>query len=193
MEKYITLAQPSEGNYRERGSKFLAFAYPVENETMVKTYLQQLKKKYPDAAHHCYAYIYGYDPIQIKANDDGEPAHSAGTPILNQLKAQQLHNVLVVVVRYFGGVKLGVSGLIQAYKTATIEALEAATLLEKQVEHLFEMQFAYEKMNDIMKVVKQYQLTILTQESDIFACKIALKIPQKYYEEAVSLLSKAAL
>src|SRR5690606_7725476 len=120
---YRTIAQPAEGLYKEKGSKFIALAYPVYTEEEIKDRLAELRKKYYDARHHCYAYMLGADKSRYRANDDGEPNHSAGDPILGQIRSADLSNVLVVVVRYFGGTKLGVSGLITAYKTATADAL----------------------------------------------------------------------
>src|SRR3954468_18127958 len=130
---YRTLQAPVGGTYKEKGSKFLAFAYPVENEQDVKEKIELLKKTHFDARHHCFAYVLGPDKTKYRAFDDGEPNHSAGDPILGQIRSRNLTNVLVVVIRYFGGVKLGVGGLISAYRTAAEEALTKATIREKEV------------------------------------------------------------
>jgi uncharacterized YigZ family protein len=130
---YRTIQAPTEGIYKEKGSKFLAFAYPVETEADVKGHLERIKKEYFDARHHCFAYMLGADRKKFRAFDDGEPNHSAGDPILGQIRSKNITNVLVIVVRYFGGTKLGVGGLISAYKTAAEDALNRAAVIEKEV------------------------------------------------------------
>jgi uncharacterized YigZ family protein len=157
------LTTPAEGLYKEKGSKFLAFAYPVQSEDEVKNCLEALRKEYFDARHHCYAYILGYQSENTRANDDGEPNNSAGVPILGQIRAKNLTNTLVVVVRYFGGTKLGVGGLIQAYKTATAEALNNAQIIEKQILTKLHIFFAYPQMNLVMRLVKDFSLDIISQ------------------------------
>jgi uncharacterized YigZ family protein len=164
---YYTLAQASEATHKDKGSKFMAFAYPADNEAVIKDYLQQLRKKYFDATHHCYAYIWGEKSENYRANDDGEPNNSAGMPILGQIRARNLTNVLVVVVRYFGGTKLGVSGLIQAYKTASAEVLDNATTIEKHSLEQFRVQFEYAQMNSIMKILKELEANIDEQTLDL--------------------------
>lgn len=163
VTSFLTLANASTGLYKEKGSKFFAFAYPVTSEEEVKTYLASLRKEYFDARHHCYAWILGADKGKIRANDDGEPNHSAGDPILGQIRSKGLTNVLVVVVRYFGGTKLGVGGLITAYKTAAENTLQAATIVEIQVMKDVVLQFPYESTNEIMRLVKEFDLTVLKQ------------------------------
>jgi len=164
IDSFQTIAERSEGFYKEKGSKFIGIAIPVESEIEVKERLEEVRKQYYDARHHCYAYILGQHGEQTRANDDGEPGHSAGDPILGQIKSKELTNALVVVVRYFGGTKLGVSGLITAYKTAAFEALNTNTIQQVGIVDRIEFQFAYEQMNDVMKLVKDFDLKIKSQD-----------------------------
>ncbi|MEQ9424922.1 MAG: YigZ family protein [Cyclobacteriaceae bacterium] len=163
MEYYYTIAAPSEGTYKEKGSRFLAFAFPVESEEDVKDQLDGLRKQFYDARHHCYAYILEPDASKYRANDDGEPNHSAGDPILGQIRSQKLTNVLVVVVRYFGGTKLGVSGLINAYKTAAQNAINGAKRLKIIIREPIQIDFPYEKTSVVMRLVDEYQIIIKNQ------------------------------
>ena len=163
-DTFLTLKNPIEGEYKEKGSKFLAFAFQVRTEEEVKERLDELRRKYYDARHHCYAYQLGQNGELWRANDDGEPNHSAGTPILNQIKSFNVTDILVVVIRYFGGTKLGVSGLINAYKTATQEALQNGEIEEKIITKILSFSFNYLGMNDVMKLIKDYDLEILNQE-----------------------------
>lgn len=160
---YYTIQSPTEGIYKEKGSKFIAFAYPVESETEVKTKLDFLKKEYFDARHHCFAYILQPDKKKLRAFDDGEPNHTAGDPILGQIRSRNITNVLVVVVRYFGGVKLGVGGLINAYKTAAEDALDKAVLIEKNILGILTIRYDYNATPEVMRLVKQFELTIKNQ------------------------------
>lgn len=162
-DSYLTIEHDSEGFYKEKGSKFIAFACPVQSEEEIRAKLEALRKEYYDARHHCYGYIYGNDGAHFRANDDGEPGHSAGDPILGQIKSRELTNTLVVVIRYFGGTKLGVSGLIGAYKTAAAEALEANTIIKREITEKLQFNFPYEEMNAVMKLVKDLSLKILNQ------------------------------
>ncbi len=164
QDTYLTVARQSEAIYKEKKSQFLAFAYPAQTEEQVKDWLQTLRKKYYDARHHCYAYVLGENKETFRANDDGEPNHSAGDPILGQIRARNITQVLVVVVRYFGGVKLGVGGLVQAYKTAASEALDQADIVEKVMTCPLQVQFDYVRLNEVMKVVKEYELELLDQQ-----------------------------
>ncbi|QHL87305.1 YigZ family protein [Nibribacter ruber] len=173
-DKYRTIAQPTQGLYKEKGSKFIARAYAVYSEEEVKEVLQALREEYFDARHHCYAYLLGADRSTYRANDDGEPNHSAGDPILGQIKSAGLSNVLVVVIRYFGGTKLGVSGLIHAYKTATAEALAAAEVIERHETALLTIQFGYEQMNEVMKLVKDQDLPVRQQDFHL-DCRLTLE------------------
>ncbi|MCM1041574.1 MAG: YigZ family protein [Bacteroides sp.] len=165
-DTYLTLAAPAQGLYKEKGSKFLAFAYPVETEQEIKDLIEKLRKEYYDARHHCYAYVLGSRQEVYRANDDGEPSSTAGKPIHGQILSFGLTNVLVVVVRYFGGTKLGTSGLINAYKTATNDALAQAETVEKVVMRAYGLRFPYERMNQVMRIVKDLRLQVLGQEAD---------------------------
>lgn len=187
QDTYRTIAQPTESIYKEKGSKFLAFAYPVYSEEEIKEHLTELRKKYFDARHHCYAYVLGADKSRYRANDDGEPNHSAGDPILGQIRSAELSNVLVVVVRYFGGTKLGVSGLINAYKTSTADALAEATIIEKHETAFLKIHFAYPQMNDVMSLVKEYNLDVRKQEFEL-DCKLTIEIRKQLQEEVTAKL-----
>ncbi len=177
MSQYLTIAAPSTGSYKEKNSKFLAFAYPVNSEADIKEILHNLKKAYFDARHYCYAYRLEADGQVYRANDDGEPNHSAGDPILGQIKSANLTNILLVVVRYFGGVKLGVSGLIQAYKTAAQKALAAATIVQKTEHSQLNLYFNYEQLNEVMSLVKDPKYTIVKQDFTD-NCTITVQYPK---------------
>ena len=187
QDTYRTIVAPTESIYKEKGSKFLAFAYPVYSEEDIKEHLAELRKKYFDARHHCYAYTLGADKSRYRANDDGEPNHSAGDPILGQIRSADLSNVLVVVVRYFGGTKLGVSGLINAYKTATADALAEATIIEKHETVLLQVHFEYPQMNDVMSLVKEYNLDIRNQQFEL-SCLLTIEVRKQLQEEVTAKL-----
>lgn len=174
-DSYLTISGPSEGLFKDKGSKFIAYAYPVETEDEIKEYLQQIKKEHYSARHHCYAWRLGADLKQFRANDDGEPSSTAGRPILGQIQKNELTNVLIVVVRYFGGTLLGVSGLINAYREAAAAALENAEIEEQLVQVHFWVEFDYLGMNDVMKVFKDEQLPQKKNEFDL-RCKIRSSI-----------------
>lgn len=187
---YRTIEGSSEGSYKEKGSKFLGFAYPVQSEEEVKSKIQELKKKYFDARHHCFAYILGADKKRFRAFDDGEPNHSAGDPILGQIRSKELTDVLVVVVRYFGGVKLGVGGLIGAYKQTAEEALRTAIVVEKEVQQAFNLEYDYNSTPEVMKLVKEFELEIINQSFEE-NCKMNVTIPLRLvisFEEKIQLL-----
>ncbi len=188
-DTYYTIAEPTEGLYKEKGSKFIALAYPVYSEDEVKDVLAEVRKKYYDARHHCYAYILGADKSRYRANDDGEPNHSAGDPILGQIRSADLSNILVIVVRYFGGTKLGVGGLITAYKTATAEALAIATVVEKHETTLLQVHYAYPQMNDIMSLVKEHDLAVRDQQFEL-DCKLTLEVRKSLEEEITNKLEE---
>lgn len=173
---YKSISAPSQGSYRDLGSKFLAFAYPVESEERVKELIAGLKKEYFDARHHCYAYRIGHLGQIWRANDDGEPSSTGGKPILGQLLSNELSDVLVVVVRYFGGVKLGVPGLIKAYRSATADALSCATIITKVATESYEVSFDYLDMNRAMKIVKDMDLKVRGQNFDS-TCRMLLDVP----------------
>lgn len=153
-DTYKTLQHESQGIYTEKGSKFIAFALPVTSEEEIKGKLAEIKKKYYDARHHCYAYILGPDKAIFRMNDDGEPSSTAGRPIYGQLLSHDITNVLIVVVRYFGGTKLGVPGLINAYRTAAKDAIEANRIIEKTIDETYEIRFDYVAMNSVMQILK---------------------------------------
>ncbi len=163
-DHYKTIKSPSEGLFKDKGSKFLAFAYPFENETEVKNIIEPLRKEHFKAVHFCYAYRIGLDKNNFRVNDDGEPSGSAGRPILNVLLSKEITNILVVVVRYWGGALLGIPGLINAYKSATEEAILNAEIIEKTVNDVYQITFGYVEMNGIMKVVKDFDLKIRNQQ-----------------------------
>lgn len=187
---YQTLLKPAEGQFKEKGSRFLAFAYPVDSEAAIKEHLSKVKKEYFDARHHCYAWTLGADKKLFRAFDDGEPNHSAGDPILGQIRSKDLTNVLVVVVRYFGGVKLGVGGLISAYKTSAEEALNKAVIIQKEVTETIQVIYDYAATPEVMRLVKEFDLVIQSQnfEED---CKLIadykLKDKEKFFERMALL------
>lgn len=176
IDFYKTISNPSEGLiYKEKGSKFLGFTFPISDEEDVKLHLATLKKQHHAARHWCYAWQIGIENIQYRVNDDGEPHNSAGQPIYGQIQSFNLTNILVVVVRYFGGTKLGVGGLISAYKTAAQFAVEASEIVEKLIEIKFKIIIDYQNLNKIMRFVKEHQLNIVTQNMDI-DCVLILSI-----------------
>jgi Uncharacterized conserved protein len=158
QDQYRSIAAPSEGLFKDNGSRFIALAYPVETEEEVRSIVAGLRKEYHDARHHCYAYRLGYKGDLWRASDDGEPSGSAGRPILGQIDSLGLSDILVVVVRYFGGIKLGIPGLIRAYKTSTADALSSAQIVDKIASRHFRLQFEYLSMNAVMKVLKDMDL-----------------------------------
>ena len=164
FDEYRSIAAPSEGLFKDNGSRFLALAYPVETEEQVKEIVAGLKKQYHDARHHCFAYRLGYKADLWRASDDGEPSGSAGRPILGQIDSLDLSDILVVVVRWFGGIKLGVPGLIRAYKTSTADALSQATVVTKLAGRDFRVRFEYLSMNEVMKVLKDLDLQPRAQD-----------------------------
>lgn len=174
ITSYRTVVGQSTGLYKEKGSKFLAFCYPVSNEEEINAHLTALRKEYYDARHHCYAWVLGADKLRHRANDDGEPNHSAGDPILGQIRSKDLTNILIVVVRYFGGVKLGVGGLITAYKSASEEALNNAFIEERMVTATIKISFPYESTSEIMRLVKEFDLRIVDQTFEE-ACYLLLE------------------
>lgn len=188
-DTYKTIDSPAEGIYKEKGSKFLAKAYPVRTEVQVKAIVEQLKEEYYDARHHCYAYILGPKGDKWRANDDGEPSGTAGKPIHGQLLSFNLTNVLVVVIRYFGGTKLGVSGLINAYKTATHDALTNAEIITRTVDAIYSVTFGYTMMNDVMRLAKDLNLQLLEQQFDN-TCIIRVRIRRSLEGEFLSRCSK---
>ena len=179
-DTFLTLSRPSESLYKEKGSKFIGLAFPASTEEEVKDILEELRKTYYDARHHCYAYIIGPKGEKYRANDDGEPNHSAGDPILGQIKSNELTNTLIVVIRYFGGTKLGVSGLIHAYKTAAADAIAANEIKEEVIKEVFQIRYGYESTNEVMRLVKEFELDILEQEFTV-DCRMQLAVRQSLH------------
>ena len=177
-DKYRTVNSIAEGLYKEKGSRFISFIYPVKTEEEIKDILTEIKTKYYDARHHCYAYCLGANRERFRANDDGEPSSTAGKPILGQIVSNDLSNVLVVVVRYFGGIKLGVSGLIQAYRDAAANAILHAEIVERTVDEEIRIRFTYVVMNDVMKVLKEEEPEVLSRNFEM-ECEMTLSIRQK--------------
>lgn len=174
-DTYKTIAAPAESVYTEKRSKFIAIALPVRTLAEIKAYLEEYQKKYYDARHVCYAYMLGAERKEFRANDNGEPSGTAGKPILGQINSNELTDILVIVVRYFGGIKLGTSGLIVAYKTAAAQALSEAQIIEKTVDEQVTVVFEYPFMNDIMRIVKEESPEVLSQSYDM-DCVMALRI-----------------
>ncbi|MEL7004780.1 MAG: YigZ family protein [Bacteroidota bacterium] len=192
IQHYKTIAASSEGLYKEKGSKFLAFAHPVRSEQDIKERLEESRKVYYDARHHCYAYVLTPSRTVFRANDDGEPNHSAGDPILGQIKAKELTDVLVIVVRYFGGTKLGVSGLINAYRTASEEALNKGEILTIEIKENALIQYGYEDTNEVMRLVNDLDLEIADQKFEA-TCEMSVKVKvnfKKALTEKIVLLQQ---
>jgi uncharacterized YigZ family protein len=186
---YNTIEKPSFAEFKDRGSKFLAHAYPILTADDFKKYLQQVKKEHAKAVHHCFGYRLGLDGNNFRVSDDGEPGGTAGKPILGQIDSKELTNVLVVVVRYFGGTLLGVPGLINAYKTATSLALQLTPIVQKQVQVDYRLQFDYTKMNDVMIVVRQFGCEVKKQDSQLF-CELTLGVPKGRVNEVLFKLKE---
>lgn len=183
-DTYVSIAGRSDGLFKDNGSRFIAQAYPVESEEEVKEIVGSLKKEYHDARHHCFAYRLGLDGSRWRANDDGEPSGSAGRPILGQIDAAGLSDILVVVIRYFGGIKLGIPGLIRAYKASTADALAQATVVEKVAGKDYRLSFPYLSMNAVMKVVKDMSLP---QKDQYFAERCSMLLRVRLSQEAAFL------
>ncbi|MBO7185748.1 MAG: YigZ family protein [Alistipes sp.] len=189
QDSFKTIARAAETTYRQMSSKFLVYAYPVETEEEIKEHLEALRKRWFDATHHCYAWRLGAHGEQFRANDDGEPSSTAGKPILGQLLSQEITNCLVVVVRYFGGTKLGVPGLIAAYKESTAQVLAECEIVEKTVDVVYRVEFSYMAMNDVMRIVKDMQPRVVNQEFDNM-CSMTLAIRETDAEQLEGRLNK---
>ncbi|OFX47773.1 MAG: YigZ family protein [Bacteroidetes bacterium GWC2_33_15] len=185
IDEYLTISKPSEGLFKDRGSKFIALAFPVTSENEVKEILEKLRNDYHDARHHCYAYMLGPEKNMYRANDDGEPSGTAGKPVLGQIKSFDLTNVLIVVIRYFGGTKLGVSGLIHAYKTAAEEALKSAEIIKKILLDYYQLKFEYPAMNEIMRILKEENIEQIDQKFDL-SCSITIRFRKADTEKVLS-------
>lgn len=188
-DTYKTITSLSEGIYTEKRSKFIAIAIPVRTLEEVKSHLETYQKKYYDARHVCYAYMLGHERLNFRANDNGEPSGTAGKPILGQINSNELTDILIIVVRYFGGIKLGTSGLIVAYKAAAAEAIANATIIEKTVDDDISVAFEYPFMNDIMRIVKEEEPEILEQSYDM-DCVMRLRIRRSMMPKLRSRLEK---
>lgn len=175
MESYFTIETASEAEFKDRGSKFLAYAFPLENIEAFKRRLLVIKKQHPRAAHHCFAYRIGHDGNTFRVSDDGEPSGSAGKPILGQLDTRNITNTAIIVARYFGGTLLGIPGLINAYKTAASLALQVTPVIQKQVEVYYSLNFDYTRLNEVLIIIKQYNCRIIFQEIQLF-CSMQIGI-----------------
>lgn len=184
-DSYQTISLKSEGIFRDKGSKFIAYAYPFESESLLKDILKELKVQHPKANHFCYAYRLSTDRSIFRINDDGEPSGTAGRPILNTLLSKDLTNILVIVIRYFGGTLLGVPGLINAYKLATEEALSTANIILKTVQEVYHLCFEYLQMNDVMKFIKEENLITMNQQFDL-KCSLEVKIRKGELEKILA-------
>jgi uncharacterized YigZ family protein len=187
--KYKTLKQLSEGIYKEKGSKFIAYAAPCSSESEVRMLLEQWRKEHHQARHLCYAYRLGPEMNLYRANDDGEPSNSAGTPILGQIRSFELTNVLIGVVRYFGGTKLGVGGLVFAYKEAAKDALLNGSIIEKSVNQMCELHFPYSRMSEVMTVLKQNEIEVKATDFKE-SCTVEIKIPILKSDELIAVFKK---
>ena len=187
---FHTIKSASEGLYKEKGSKFLAFAFPVQSLDEVKQHLDRLRKDYFDARHHCYAYILGPNKDTWRANDDGEPSGTGGRPIHGQLLSADLTDTLIVVVRYFGGILLGASGLANAYKSAARDAIEHAVIIEKTIDIRYRLHFEYAAMNDVMRIIKDFGLTPRDQDFNL-DCRLDVNVRQsesvRFYDAVANL------
>jgi len=178
---YYTIERSATAEFKDRGSKFIAFAFPIQDVTDFKKRLQELKEEHPKAVHHCFAYRVGTDENKFRSSDDGEPSGSAGKPILGQIDSKQLTNTAVVVVRYFGGTLLGIPGLINAYKTVTSLALQTTPIIQKAVEINYHLQFDYTKMNEVMMIIKKYNCSVVHQQMELF-CVMDIGVPKSNLE-----------
>ncbi len=185
---YTTIVKPSSAEFKDRGSKFFAFAFSIKTPEDFKKELQELKKEHPKAVHHCFAYRIGTDGNNFRSSDDGEPSGTAGKPILGQIDSKGITDVAVVVVRYWGGTMLGVPGLINAYKTATALALQITPIVEKQIEVNYSIEFDYTIMNEVMLIIKQFNCTVHANEMLLF-CNIKAGVPKNRQDDVLNRLS----
>ncbi|MDD4145286.1 MAG: YigZ family protein [Prolixibacteraceae bacterium] len=189
QDSYKSIKEQSEGYFKDRGSKFFSFAYPVETEEEIKEILDLLRKEHHSARHHCYAWRLGRKDISYRANDDGEPSSTAGKPILGQLQSFDVTNVLVVVIRYFGGTLLGTSGLINAYKSAAASALENAEIITLTIDTVFRLTYSYNEMNEVMRILKQENMNIIdTRFEDI--CRLDFSVRESKAKKAEKLFGR---
>jgi uncharacterized YigZ family protein len=186
---YTTIKSTSQGLYKEKGSRFIAFAFPVSNQEEIKPIIERIRKEHHDARHHCYAYMIGHERAIWRVNDDGEPSGTAGRPILGQINSSGLTNVLIIVSRYFGGTLLGVSGLINAYKTAAASALENAEIIELALQEYYEITYPFVSMNDVMKILKEEEVGQTEHKFDL-ECYIKLNFRVSSKVKILSRLSR---
>jgi uncharacterized YigZ family protein len=186
---YHTIEKTSVAEYKDRGSKFIAFAFPIASPNEFKEKLAAIKKEHPKASHHCFAYRLGTDGNTFRVSDDGEPSGTAGKPILGQIDSKQVTDILIIVVRYFGGTLLGVPGLIHAYKTAAAMALQLIPIIHKPVMIRYRVQFDYTKMNEMMRIIKQYNCVVGKQEAQLF-CNMEIAVPRIKMNEALFKLKE---
>ena len=189
MEYYFTIETSAVAEFKDRGSKFIAYSFPLKDVNDFKKHLQTLKKEHPKAVHHCFAYRIGNDGNNFRVSDDGEPSGTAGKPILGQIDSKNLTNILIIVVRYFGGTLLGVPGLINAYKTAASMVLQCTPFVQKAVEIDYELQFNYTEMNEVMRILKHYNCTIHKNEMQLF-CKIEMGLPKNKLDDVLISLQE---
>lgn len=190
-DTYKTLGSPAEGLFRDRGSKFLAFGYSVSSTEEISEIIQKLKKEHPGANHHCYAWRIGVAGDSFRANDDGEPSGTAGKPIYNQILSAGITNTLIVVVRYFGGTLLGVSGLINAYRSAAADCITNANIIEKQITEIYRLEFSYDAMNAVMKILKDYDLAQSKQKFEL-ECELEFAVRKSEADDVVSAMKTIA-
>ena len=188
-DSYKTIKSVSEGIYKEKGSKFIAFAYPVFQEEEIKAIIEKTRKAHHNARHHCFAYILGSEGDTWRVNDDGEPSGTGGRPILGQIRSRNLTNILIVVSRYFGGSLLGVSGLTNAYKSAAMSALDNAEIIDRIIQEFYEIEFPYSVMNDVMMVIKEENITQSKQSFDL-ECRVMLNFRSSASKKILNRLSK---
>ena len=189
MDSFKTILTLSEGIYKEKGSKFLSFAIPVQNEEEIKEILKDYRKRFFDARHVCYAYMLGSERLDFRANDDGEPSGTAGRPILGQINSREITNILVIVVRYFGGILLGTGGLVVAYREAASDALNQAEIIEKAVEEIIQIRFDYLQMNEVMKIIKDSDAEIIKHKYDN-VCFMSFSLSKSNLENTLKKLEK---
>lgn len=189
MDSYKSISGRSQGLFKDNGSRFIALAYPVETESEVREIVGALKKEYHDARHHCYAYRLGYKGDVFRASDDGEPSSSAGRPILGQIDSNELSDILIVVVRYFGGIKLGIPGLIRAYKTSSADAIANAEIVTKVASRLYRLEFGYMEMNSVMKVIKDMGLVPKSQDFAV-NCSMDVSVRLSLEKDFLTRISK---
>ncbi len=189
MDHYFTIDKPAVAEFKDRGSKFIAYAYHIKTIDDFKQRLKELKNQHPKATHYCFAYRLGLNEINFRVNDDGEPSGTAGKPILAQIDSKSLTNILVIVVRYFGGTLLGVSGLINAYRTATALVLQLTPIKQKPVEKIYSLHFDYTQINGVMTIIKQFNCTIIEQEMQLFS-RLIIGVPVKHLAEVLSMFNE---